>query len=426
MQSRNNESFKIAIIGLGYVGLPLAVEFAKYFDTIGYDINSKRINDLRIGIDNTGEISKNELKESKLKYSDKEIDLKSNNFYIVTVPTPIDNFKNPDFYYIEEACKLVSKYIQKGDIVVFESTVYPGATREICIPILEEISGLKLNTDFGIGYSPERINPGDKSHTIKDIVKLTSGSDTNTLDIVNSLYSRIIKAGTFKVSSIEVAETAKVIENTQRDINIALMNEFSMIFQKLNISSKEILEAANTKWNFLNFEPGLVGGHCIGVDPYYLTYKAKKIGMSPNLILAGREINDNMAHAVLDIFLKLALKRSLFKVSKKILLMGITFKENCPDIRNSKSLELLEKLIEYGLDVDVYDPVADYSKITNYKIISDLNTNFQKKYAGILITVKHEIFKSLNIKFLRKICVPNSIIFDLKGIYSNNDVDLTL
>ena len=426
MNKLNNENLKIAVIGLGYVGLPLAIEFAKYFKTTGYDINIKRINELKSGFDQTLEISKFDLIESKIKLTHNELDLKSSNIYIITVPTPINKIKDPDFYFVEEACKLVGKYINKGNIIVFESTVYPGATREICIPILEKISKLKLNLDFGVGYSPERINPGDKTHTIKDIVKLTSGSDIKTLEIVDNLYKSIIEAGTFKVSSLEIAEAAKVIENTQRDINIALMNELSIIFNKLQISTKEILEAANTKWNFLKFEPGLVGGHCIGVDPYYLTYKSNQVGIKSNLILAGRNINDNMPQLIVERFLKLAINRNLFKFSKKILLMGITFKENCPDVRNSKSIEVLDKLIEYGLDVDIYDPLADDSKISKYQIIKELDSNIQKKYAGILITVKHESFKLLNIKFLRKLCVPNSIIFDLKGTYLNNDVDLTL
>ncbi len=426
MEFLNKFDPEIAVVGLGYVGFPLAIEFAKYFNTTGYDINPKRIDDLKRGIDNTGEVSKDELQSSSIILSNNEADLKQNNFYIITVPTPVDNSKNPDFYFIKEACKLVGKYIQKGDVIVFESTVYPGATREICIPILEDISQLKLNIDFGVGYSPERINPGDKSHTIKDIVKLTSGSDAKTLEIVDYLYSRIVISGTFRVNSIEIAEAAKVIENTQRDINIALMNELSIVFNKLKIPTKEILEAANTKWNFLNFEPGLVGGHCIGVDPYYLTYKAMQIGVKPNLILAGRGINDDMPEIIVNNFLKLAKKRSLFKCTKKVLLMGITFKENCPDIRNSKSIEVLEKLMQYGLDVDIYDPVADLSKISDYQIIKKLDSGIKNLYAGILITVKHESFKSLKIKFLRELCVPNSIIFDLKGIYLNNDVDLTL
>ena len=425
-KSYETQNLKIAIIGLGYVGLPLAVEFGKYFDTTGYDINKNRINELKIGIDITGEISGDELLKSRIKFSYDEADLKSNNIFIITVPTPVNNFKNPDFSFVEKACKLIAKYIVKGNIVIFESTVYPGATREICIPILEKFSQLKLNIDFGVGYSPERINPGDRSHTIKDIVKLTSGSDEKTLELVDYLYKSIIKAGTFQVTSIEVAEAAKVIENTQRDLNIALMNELSTIFNKLKISTKEILEAANTKWNFLNFEPGLVGGHCIGVDPYYLTYKANQIGMKPNLILAGRNINDKMPQLVVNNFLKLAVKRNLFKFSKKVLLMGITFKENCPDIRNSKSIEVLEMLITYGLDIDIYDPVANCSKISGYKILKELNSDLEHKYAGIFVTVKHEIFKSLRIKFLRKLCVPNSIIFDLKSIYPFKDVDLTL
>ena len=376
-------------------------------------------------------------KNKKVLFTSNTKDLHFSDVFIVTVPTPIDEAKRPDINPLKKACQSIGYIIKERSkakkscpVIIFESTVYPGLTEEICVKIIEDFSGLKYNemssNGFVCGYSPERINPGDNIHRLTNIKKITSGSNEKVSNWVDELYGSIINAGTFKASSIKEAEAAKIIENTQRDLNIALMNELSTIFNKLKISTKEILEAANTKWNFLNFEPGLVGGHCIGVDPYYLTYKANQIGMKPNLILAGRNVNDKMPQLVVNNFLKLAVKRNLFKFSKKVLLMGITFKENCPDIRNSKSIEVLEMLITYGLDIDIYDPVANCSKISGYKILKELNSDLEHKYAGIFVSVKHEIFKSLRIKFLRKLCVPNSIIFDLKSIYSFKDVDLTL
>ena len=418
---------KIAIIGIGYVGLPLLVKLSKYYDVLGYEIDESRINELNNGHDRTGEVSSNELMNAKnKKFSDNKDDLKSIEIYIVTVPTPVDNANNPDLSLIKKACALVAAYLAKDDIVIFESTVFPGATREVCIPILEKISGLKLNVDFGVGYSPERINPGDKKHNIQDVVKITSGSNKETLIKVDEIYKKIIKVGTFQTSSIEVAEAAKIIENTQRDINIALMNELSIIFNRLNISSKEVLEAASTKWNFLNFNPGLVGGHCIGVDPYYLTYKAKQIGYKPELILAGRKINDAMPLYVVNQFIKLSVKKNLFENSKKILVMGITFKENCPDIRNSKSIEIVNELLTYGLDVDIYDPIANFEDTRKNKNLKMISSLINKNYAGIIISVSHEEFKEIDISFLRSICIKDSIIFDVKNLYSFTESDLRL
>ncbi|MBO8232421.1 Vi polysaccharide biosynthesis protein VipA/TviB [Prochlorococcus marinus str. MU1402] len=419
--------YKIAVFGLGYVGLPLLIKLSQFYDVVGFDIDRSRISELKNGKDRTGEIKdKDILKSKSIIYSSHIEDLKLIDIFIVTVPTPVDNVYQPDLKNLRHACSLVGKSLKKNNIVIFESTVYPGATREICVPILEKTSGLKLNEHFGVGYSPERINPGDKKHTIEDIIKITSGSNSETLLIVDQIYKKIISAGTYKVSSIEVAEAAKVIENTQRDINIALINEFSIIFNKLNLSSKEILEAACTKWNFLDFKPGLVGGHCIGIDPYYLTYKSMEIGYKPELILAGRKINDSMSYYVASQFVKLAVKKSLLQKSKKVLVMGVTFKENCKDIRNSKAIEIVNILEEYNLEVDIYDPMLfkNNIKITNKSnLINELK---DKRYLGIIIAVAHEEFKSFDIKILRDICIENSIIFDVKNIYPSNLTDLRL
>ena len=418
--------YKIAIIGLGYVGLPLAVEFSKFFNVIGFDIKNERIKELKNGFDNTKEIENSNLvNNNNLIFTNNEEDISKAVFFIVTVPTPIDKVNKPNFEALKKACKSIAKYLKKEDIVIFESTVYPGATREICIPILERDSGLKLNRDFGVGYSPERINPGDKKKTISDIIKVTSGSDSHTSEIVDNLYQKIIKAGTHRAQSIEIAEAAKVIENTQRDINIALMNELSKIFNKLGISNEDILKAANTKWNFLDFKPGLVGGHCIGVDPYYLTERALQVGYKPELILAGRRINDEMPKYVVDQFVKLSLKNNILKDSMKVLVLGITFKENCPDIRNSKSIEVVKLLIDYGFEVDIYDPIAVNSIYTE-KIYNKLNKLENKNYCGIIIPVAHEIFKNIEMKYLKSICIKNALIFDLKGVFPRNEVSWSL
>tara|TARA_B100000212_G_scaffold288705_1_gene229826 strand:- start:44967 stop:46232 length:1266 start_codon:yes stop_codon:yes gene_type:complete len=418
---------KLAIIGLGYVGLPLLVKLSDHYDVLGYDIDQLRINELNRGYDRTGEISKKDLGlVGNQTFSSNKDDLRFSQIFIVTVPTPVDIANNPDLSLIKKACFLIAEYLKKDDIVIFESTVFPGATREVCIPILEKISGLKLNIDFGVGYSPERINPGDKKHNIQDVVKITSGSNAETLKKVDEIYKKIINAGTFQTSSIEVAEAAKIIENTQRDINIALMNELSIIFNKLNISSKEILEAAMTKWNFLNFNPGLVGGHCIGVDPYYLTYKAMEIGYKPELILAGRKINDSMPIYVVSEFIKLAVKKNVLEKSKRILVMGITFKENCPDIRNSKSIEIVNELLTYALDVDIFDPVANSDDSIRNKNLKNITSLTYKSYAGIIVSVAHEEFKKIDILFLRSLCIEDGIIFDVKNLYPSRHTDLRL
>ena len=357
----NLKNVRLGIVGLGYVGLPLAVEFGKQFkEVVGFDLKSKRIKELRSLIDVTGEVSRKEIKSSKnLSFTYNLENIKNCNCYIVAVPTPVSSKNIPDFKLIKNACKLIGKVLKKNDVVIFESTVYPGATEEICVPILENVSSLKFNKDFFVGYSPERINPGDKKHTIKNIIKIVSGSNIKITKFISDLYSKIVKVGTHKVSSIKIAEAAKVIENTQRDLNIALVNELSIIFNKLNLNTEEVLKAAETKWNFISFRPGLVGGHCIGIDPYYLTYKSKKIGYNPKIILAGRNLNDKMSHYVGNQILKKINKKNLNKKKIKILLMGLSFKENCPDIRNSKSIDLYHFLLNKNIDIDVYDPVID-------------------------------------------------------------------
>jgi len=418
---------KIAIIGIGYVGLPLLVKLSKFYDVLGFDIDQSRISELKEGFDRTGELNAEELVHlNNISYSSKKEDLKDADVYIVTVPTPVDDFNQPDLRIIKSVCLFVGSYLKKNNIVIFESTVFPGATREMFVPILEKSSGLKLNQDFGVGYSPERINPGDKKHTIENVVKIISGSNKETLFKVDQIYKKVVNAGTFQTSSIEVAEAAKVIENTQRDLNIALMNELAIIFNKLNLSTNEILEAAGTKWNFLKFKPGLVGGHCIGVDPYYLTYKSMEIGYKPELILAGRKINDLMSNYVVTEFVKLAFKRKVFENSKKVLVMGITFKENCPDIRNSKSIDIVNQLLDYELEVDIYDPIANSNLVGIKKIFNKIENLKSVNYAGIIVTVAHNEFKSLSIDMLRSLCIKDSIIFDIKNIFPSNLSDLNL
>lgn len=419
------KSFKIAIIGLGYVGLPLAVEFAKRRKVIGYDYNKLRIAELTRCVDITNEVSTRELKKSKIFFTSKEIDIASCNFFIITVPTPVKKNKKPDFSHLISASKTVGKFLKKGDIVVYESTVYPGATEEICLPILEKKSNLKLNKDFCIGYSPERINPGDKKHKLSNIIKIVSGSNKASLKIINNIYSQIARAGTFKASSIKVAEASKVIENAQRDLNIAFVNELSQIFTKLEIDTEEILKGAATKWNFINFSPGLVGGHCIGVDPYYLTFKSKKIGYEPKIILAGRKLNDDMPRYTYLKLVQFLKKQNLFKKKIKILIMGITFKENCPDIRNSKVFELINLLEKKFIKIDCYDPwVKAGANNKNYNKINFLKKNY---YDVVIIAVKHDYFAKLGIKNIRSLCKKKSgIIYDLKYLFSKNLTDLRL
>ena len=420
-------NLKIAIIGLGYVGLPLAVEFAKKRLTIAFDIKKKRIEELNSGIDKNLESSKEELQNLKqLNFTNNEEDLKYANCFIISVPTPIDELKKPDLQPLLQASEMIGKIIKKGDLIIYESTVYPGCTEEVCVPILEKFSNLKFNLDFFCGYSPERINPGDKKHTISNIKKITSGSTPKILDLIDNLYNEIIIAGTHKASSIKVAEAAKVIENTQRDINIALINELSMIFSKLNIDTKEVLEAAGSKWNFLHFKPGLVGGHCIGVDPYYLTYKAESVGHHPKIILAGREINDNMgSHVVSEMIKKMEEKKINIKNSK-ILIMGITFKENCSDIRNSGVKMVFERLKKYTHNIDLYDPWTDSKEIKKIYGINSQQTLDKNNYDGIIIAVAHKIFIEMGKIEILNLCKKNHVIYDLKYLFTKDQIDLRL
>src|SRR5258708_4103349 len=386
---------KVAIIGLGYVGLPLAVEFGKVMDTIGFDIDLERISELKKARDRTLEVEPEELKEAKqLKFTSAGEDVRQANYYIVTVPTPVDEFKTPDLRPLESASKLVGGALKKGDIVIYESTVYPGCTEEICVPVLEKTSGLKFNQDFFCGYSPERINPGEKRHRVTTIKKVTSGSTPEVAEKVDQLYRRIITAGTHKASSLKVAEAAKVIENSQRDINIAFVNELALIFERIGIDTQEVLEAAGTKWNFLPFKPGLVGGHCIGVDPYYLTHKAESLGYNPQVILSGRRINDNMGTYIANAVIKLMTKGELPIHKANVLILGVTFKENCPDIRNSKVIDVIRELQSFGTSVDIYDPHADAIEV-HHEYGLTLTDKLDKKYHAIVLAVSHTEFSDI-------------------------------
>ena len=414
---------KIGIIGLGYVGLPLAVEFGKVIEVVGFDINQERINELKKGFDRTKEVESEELKSSKkLTYSSNLQDLKSANYFIVTVPTPVDEYKKPDLSPLISASKTVGSVLKKGDIVIYESTVYPGCTEEDCVPILEKVSGLKFNVDFFCGYSPERINPGDKQHRVTTIKKVTSGSTPEVAEKVDQLYKKIITAGTHKASSLKVAEAAKVIENAQRDINIAFVNELALIFDRMGIDTQEVLEAAGTKWNFLPFRPGLVGGHCIGVDPYYLTHKAESVGYHPEVIIAGRRINDNMGAHIAGKVIKLMAQHELPIHKSNILMLGITFKENCPDIRNSKVVDVIRELQSFGTTVEVYDPQADAEEVKHEYGLS-LISKPDKKYHAIVLAVSHEEFKSLDWNSIKE---PNSVVYDVKGFLKKSSVTARL
>ncbi len=418
---------KLAIIGLGYVGLPLALEFAKKKNVIGFDIKKKRIKELNKGLDRNFEITKEQIQKiKKIKFTNKEKDLKLANCFIITVPTPIDNKKKPDLKPILSASKMVGKYIKKEDLIIYESTVYPGCIEEKCVPVLEKYSKLTFNTDFFCGYSPERINPGDKKYNISNIKKITSGSTYEITELVDKLYNEIVKVGTHKAPSIKVAEAAKVIENTQRDLNIALINELSILFNKLQIDTESVLKAAASKWNFLAFRPGLVGGHCIGVDPYYLTYKAKSIGYHPKVILAGRKINDNMGNFVASELIKKIKKKKIAIKGAKILVMGLTFKENCTDIRNSGIEAVIKKLKKFKCNLDLYDPWADREEIketyNNYPILKLTQNN----YDSILIAVAHDDFKKMGLKFISNLCKKNHVIYDLKSLFNKDGVDLRL
>ena len=404
-------NIKISVIGLGYVGLPLAVAFSEKYDVIGFDVNSKRIEELKKAYDKTLELNETQMKEAiknGMKFSKNLDDIKECNFYIVTVPTPIDKNNRPDLTPVIKATQSVAKVLKNGDIVVYESTVYPGVTEEICVPILEE-TGLKFNVDFFCGYSPERINPGDKEHTVTKIKKITSGSTPQIADKVDEIYRSIITAGTHKAPTIKVAEAAKVIENTQRDINIAFMNELAMIFSKMNIDTNDVLAAAGTKWNFLNFRPGLVGGHCIGVDPYYLTHKAQELGFHPEMILAGRRINDNMGKYAADQVIKLMIRNGVIISNAKVLILGLTFKENCPDIRNSRVIDVINELKDFGCKVDVYDPWVDEDEVKHEYSITPLQNYNVKDYDCIVFAVAHDKFKGLDF--------GDKLVFDIKNIY---------
>lgn len=421
------ENLKIAIIGLGYVGLPLAAEFGKYRPVVGFDINKKRVDELKNGIDFTLEVSSDDLKKAtNLSYTTELDGIKDCNFYIVTVPTPIDDNKAPDLKPLESASKSVGEVIKKGDIVVYESTVYPGATEEICIPIIEKVSGLKFNQDFFAGYSPERINPGDKVNTLTRITKITSGSTPEIADVVDNLYSSIITAGTYRASSIKVAEAAKVIENTQRDLNIAVINEFAKIFNILNIDTEAVLNAAGSKWNFLKFKPGLVGGHCISVDPYYLTHKAQEVGYSPQVILAGRQINDSMGQYVAMQIVKKMSHQKIHIDESKVLILGFTFKGDCPDVRNTKIIDIVKELQSFNVNVDVFDSWADKQEVKDYygiELIDDLQKNF---YDGVIIAVDHSEYKSQGIDYVRSLLKPNSVVYDVKHVFDEKDSDIRL
>ncbi len=413
---------KISIIGLGYVGLPLAVEFAKIYDVVGFDIDLDRVNELNEGCDSTNEVSNKKLNSAingNLIITNNVSAIEDSNIYIITVPTPIDEYKSPDLKPILSASNLVGKVLKKDDIVIYESTVYPGCTEEDCVPVLESCSNLKYNKDFFCGYSPERINPGDKINTLTNIVKVTSGSNSQTSNIVDKLYKSIIKAGTYKAPSIKVAEASKAIENAQRDLNISFVNELAIIFDQLEIDTSEVIEAASTKWNFLKFKPGLVGGHCIGVDPYYLSYKAQSVGYYPQVILSGRSVNDNMGKFIAQKVVKLLLKRKIPLDSKtKILILGITFKENCPDIRNSKVVDVYNELSTLGLVVDVFDPYASKVEVEK-KFKINLCDNLGK-YDGIILATAHDEFKKLNFKNLKR--NKMAIVYDVKSFLDKKNV----
>jgi UDP-N-acetyl-D-galactosamine dehydrogenase len=418
------ENLNIAVIGLGYVGLPLAVEFGKHGSTIGYDVNQQRIAELNQGIDRTLEVELKELKLApQLSYTSNADDLRSCNFFIVTVPTPIDSHKQPDLSPLERASKALGKVIGQNSIVVFESTVYPGATEEVCIPIIERESGLVFNKDFFAGYSPERINPGDKEHRLPTIKKVTSGSTPEVAEFINEVYGTIITAGTHLVSSIKVAEAAKVIENTQRDVNIALINELSVIFSKMGIDTLEVLEAAGTKWNFLPFRPGLVGGHCIGVDPYYLTHKAQAIGYNPEMILSGRRINDGMGPYVAETVMKEMTQRKIHIVDSNILILGFTFKENCPDVRNTRVIDIVHEFDTYHARVDVYDPWVDAGECEHEYGIMPVQELMDNQYDAIIVAVAHREFLAMGVDAIRKLGKNKHVLFDVKHTFPKDSVD---
>ena len=419
----NLSEARIGVIGLGYVGLPLAVEFAKKYPVVGFDISAPRIAELNAGNDSSLEVTPEELAEISMTYTDQLDGLRDCNIYIITVPTPIDEHKSPDLTPLVSASRAVGQIVSRGDIVIYESTVYPGATEDDCIPVIESVSGLKFNEDFYAGYSPERINPGDKEHRVTTIKKVTSGSTPEIADFVDELYSSIIVAGTHKASSIKVAEAAKVIENTQRDVNIALVNELALIFDKLNIDTEQVLEAAGTKWNFLPFRPGLVGGHCIGVDPYYLTHKAQAIGYHPAMILAGRRINDGMGAHVAGSVVKLMLQKNLPVNGGRSLVLGLTFKENCPDLRNTRVVDIIAELQSFGMEVDVWDPWVDRAEAEHEYHITPIETPQAGAYDSIVLAVSHRQFVEMGIEGIRALGKPGAIVYDVKYLFDRDITD---
>lgn len=420
-------NLKIAVIGLGYVGLPLAVEFGKHRSVIGFDINAERIASLRKGNDHTLEVNKKELAQAThLTFSSDINELAECSFFIVTVPTPIDDYKQPDLTPLIKASEAIGSLLKKDDIVVYESTVYPGATEEVCIPVLEKVSGLVFNQDFYAGYSPERINPGDKEHRVTNILKVTAGSTPEVADFVDEVYNLIITAGTHKAPSIKVAEAAKVIENTQRDVNIALINELAVIFNKMGIDTQAVLEAAGTKWNFLPFRPGLVGGHCIGVDPYYLTHKAQAIGYNPEIILAGRRLNDSMGEYVVTQLVKTMIKKRIQVEGAKVLILGLSFKENCPDVRNTKIIDIVHELEEYNIEVDVYDPWVDAVEAEREYNVTPVSKPAKNSYDGIILAVAHNQFVEMGIEQIRSLGKSSHVLYDLKYVFAKEDTDIRL
>ncbi len=421
------DQVKIAVVGLGYVGLPLAVEFGKKMPVIGFDINRLRVDELNSGHDHTLEVDAAELASAtQLTFTTELAELAKANFYIVTVPTPIDRYKNPDLTPLIKASETIGKVLNPGDIVVYESTVYPGATEEDCVPVLERVSGLKFNQDFFAGYSPERINPGDKAHRVSTIKKVTAGSTPEIASLVDAVYRQIIMAGTHLASSIRVAEAAKVIENTQRDVNIALINELALIFNKMGIDTEAVLEAAGTKWNFLPFRPGLVGGHCIGVDPYYLTHKAQSIGYHPEIILAGRRLNDSMGSYVVTQLIKRMTQQGIQVKGAKILVMGLTFKENCPDLRNTRVVDIVQELQDYLVSVDVYDPWVDVQEAEHEYGITPINALASGTYDAVVIAVAHGQFVTMGMDQIRALCKPAHIVYDLKYLFPAAQTDMRL
>ena len=415
---------RIGIVGLGYVGLPLAVEFGKRFETVGFDITPQRIAELEAGRDSTLEVSRSELAAARhLSFTSELADLRRCAVQIVSVPTPIDRYKRPDLGPLVAASATVGRVLKQGDVVVFESTVYPGCTEEVCVPILERESGLRLNRGFFVGYSPERINPGDREHRLATIKKITSGSTPATAEFVDSLYRTIVAAGTHRASSIKVAEAAKVIENTQRDVNIALVNELALIFSRLGIDTEEVLQAAGSKWNFLPFRPGLVGGHCIGVDPYYLTHKAQEVGYHPEMILAGRRLNDNMPMYVVAEIVKLMNRKRILANGARALVLGVTFKENCPDVRNSKAVDVVRELTKYGAKVEIFDPWADARECRREYGLRPLRSLEPDRYDVVIVAVAHRQFRELGVRAVRRLCRRNHVLYDIKHVFPAAEVD---